>query len=139
MRRTMFRRFLLLLFATGISFFISATAFTSGNLQAIEALTIEEAIEITDKNIIFIEDGDKIRFLDFNSVIVPQLTKCSSCEFSYTCERKSEESEKYGCVIEREEILALIDELKKEGIDLQNSDKLLVYPLIQNFLRMNRL
>ena len=48
--KTVFRRYGQIFIATGICFFISATAFAAGDLQAKEALTIEEAIEIALKN-----------------------------------------------------------------------------------------
>jgi len=100
---------------------------------------IKESIDHVSKNLLFVEKDGKIKTLDLNSVIAPQLTHCSSCEFSFTCEEKDKDSEEFGCIIERREILSLIDELKKDGVILEESDKLLVYPLIQNFLRMNRL
>jgi|GEM_PF-4991055 len=108
-----------------------------------EDKTLEEFIdETTDavrKNLIFIETEKGLKAIDFNSVISPHLSRCSTCTFKDYCHRKGEESEKYGCVIEREEIIALIDELTKEGIDIKTADKLIIYPLIQTFLRMNRL
>ena len=50
MRRTMFRRFLLLLFTTGICFFVSSMALAEDDSHAKEELTIERAIKVALKN-----------------------------------------------------------------------------------------
>jgi len=98
---------------------------------------IDEAIDISDNYLVYERNG-KIEALNLDNTISPHMQKCSGCTID-ECKERAEDNPNAVCVHEKDFVIAIIKTLKDENIDIEGIDKLLVFPLIQNYLRMRRM
>jgi len=98
---------------------------------------IDEAIQVTEDNFLFIEKEDGVlEVLNMNKMVKPYLQKCGACVFTDCPKRGNDDAV---CPFEKDFVTSIINTLRDEGIDVEGLDRLLIFPLIQNFLRMRRM
>lgn len=98
---------------------------------------IDEAIELSDNYLVYEQDG-KLTALNIDDTISPHMQKCSACSIE-VCKERAEDNPNAICIHEKDYVISIVKTLKDEQIDIEGVDKLLVFPLIQNYLRMRRM
>lgn len=108
----------------------------SENKDLLEEI-VDESIKVVEDDFLFIEKDDGVlELLSMDKMIKPHIQLCGACQLT-DCPKKGEPKD--ACVFEKDFVITIIKTLREEGIDVEGLDRLLIFPLIQNYLRMRRM